>query len=54
MPSAIILDRDPKFTSRFWQKVHQAFGIKLKFSTAFHSQTDGQTERTIEMLEDLL
>ncbi|PKA48705.1 hypothetical protein AXF42_Ash018522 [Apostasia shenzhenica] len=54
IPSAIVSDRDPKFTSRFWQKVHQAFGTKLKFSTAFHPQTDGQTERTIQTLEDLL
>ncbi|PKA61609.1 hypothetical protein AXF42_Ash018222 [Apostasia shenzhenica] len=39
---------------RFWQKVHQIFGTKLKFSTTFHPQTDGQAERTIQTLEDLL
>jgi transposase InsO family protein len=45
VPSAIISDRDSRFTSRFWQSLQKEMGAKLKFSTAFHSQTDGQSER---------
>jgi transposase InsO family protein len=44
---AIILDRDSCFTSRFWQGLQKEMGTELKFSTAFHPQTDGQSERTI-------
>ena len=54
VPSAIVSDRDPRFTSRFWEALQTALGTRLKFSTAFHPQTDGQTERTIQTLEDLL
>nr|KYP42986.1 Retrotransposable element Tf2 [Cajanus cajan] len=41
VPSIIIFDRDPRFTSRFWQSLHQALGTKLKLSSAYHPQTDG-------------
>nr|GFC51500.1 DNA/RNA polymerases superfamily protein [Tanacetum cinerariifolium] len=51
---AIISDRDPRFTSRFWKGLQKAWGTRLKFSTAFHPQTDGQSERTIQTLEDML
>ncbi|KAG8493033.1 hypothetical protein CXB51_010398 [Gossypium anomalum] len=54
IPLSIILDRDPRFTSRFWQKLQDALGTKLNFSTAFHPQTDGQSERIIQILEDML
>ncbi|XP_028802960.1 uncharacterized protein LOC114758115 [Neltuma alba] len=54
VPESIISDRDPRFTSNFWQSLHEAMGTKLKFSTAYHPQTDGQTERTIQTLEDML
>nr|KYP47522.1 Retrotransposable element Tf2 [Cajanus cajan] len=54
VPSSIISDRDPRFTSRFWQSLHQALGTKLKLSSAYHPQIDGQLERTIQSLEDLL
>ena len=53
-PVTIVFDRDPKFTSRFWPSLQNAMGTKLKFSTAFHPQTDGQSERTIQILEDML
>ncbi|XP_021617945.1 uncharacterized protein LOC110618988 [Manihot esculenta] len=52
-PISIILDRDPRFTSRFWPSLQNALGTKLKFSTSFHPQTDGQSER-IQTLEDML
>ena len=54
VPREIISDRDPRFTSRFWKAFQTAMGTESKFSTAFHPQTDGQTERTIQILEDLL
>nr|GFD07540.1 transposon Ty3-I Gag-Pol polyprotein [Tanacetum cinerariifolium] len=52
-PSAIVSDRDLRFASRFWKGLQKAWGT-LKFSTAFHPQTDGQSERTIQTLEDML
>ena len=54
MPVSIISDRDPKFISRFWTKLQGALEIQLRFSTAFHPQTNGQLERTIQTLEDML
>nr|GFB56471.1 transposon Ty3-I Gag-Pol polyprotein [Tanacetum cinerariifolium] len=53
-PSAIVSDRDPRFASRFWKGLQKAWGTRLKFSTAFHPQTDGQSELTIQTLEDML
>ncbi|GJZ83576.1 DNA/RNA polymerases superfamily protein [Tanacetum coccineum] len=53
-PTSIVSDRDPKFTSRFWKGLQKAWGTRLKFSTTFHPQTDGQSERTIQTLEDML
>ncbi|MBW0589777.1 hypothetical protein O181_129492 [Austropuccinia psidii MF-1] len=46
----IISDRDPKFTSALWTNLHQLFGTKLPFSTAYHQQTDGLAERMIQTL----
>lgn len=54
IPKIIFFDRDGRFTSRFWRYVHLAMGSNLRFSTAFHPQTDGQIERTIQTLEDML
>ncbi|KAL5563349.1 hypothetical protein UlMin_033096 [Ulmus minor] len=54
IPLFIVSDRDPKFTSTFWKSWHKAMGTRLLFSTAFHPQTDGQSERTIQTLEDML
>jgi transposase InsO family protein len=46
VPSAIISDRDSHFTSRFWQSLQKEMGTELKFNTAFHPQTNGQSEWT--------
>ncbi|CAJ2644645.1 unnamed protein product [Trifolium pratense] len=54
IPSSIVSDRDPRFTSRFWESLQEALGTKLRLSSAYHPQTDGQSERTIQSLEDLL
>ncbi|GKB91437.1 putative reverse transcriptase domain-containing protein, partial [Tanacetum coccineum] len=51
---SIILDRDAWFTSRLWQTFQKALGTRLDMSTAYHPQTDGQSERTIQKLEDTL
>ncbi|KAL4025962.1 hypothetical protein IC575_014368 [Cucumis melo] len=54
VPVSIVSDRDLRFTSKFWPSLQKAIGIWLKFSTSFHPQTDGQSERTIQTLEDML
>ena len=54
IPISIILDRGPRFTSRFWGKLQEALDTRLNFSTTFHPQTDGQSERVIHVLEDML
>ena len=54
VPVSIISDRDPRFTSRFWPSLQTALGTRLHFSITFHPQTDGQSERTIQTLEDML
>ncbi|GJT22835.1 reverse transcriptase domain-containing protein [Tanacetum coccineum] len=54
VPISIISDRDSHFTSRFWQSMQEALGTRLDMSTAYHPQTDGQSERTIQTLEDML
>ena len=54
VPVSIVSDRDPQFTSQFWQGLQKAMGTNLCFSTAFHPIIDGQSERTIQTLEDML
>ncbi|WVZ53872.1 hypothetical protein U9M48_004760 [Paspalum notatum var. saurae] len=54
VPKRIISDRGSQFTSRFWEQLHNSLDTKLRFSTAYHPQTDGQTERTNQILEDML
>nr|GEX21248.1 hypothetical protein [Tanacetum cinerariifolium] len=54
VPVSIIFDRDSRFTSRFWQSMQEALGTRLDMSTAYHPQTDDQSECTIQTLEDML
>ena len=54
VPVSIVSDRGSVFTSRFWQKLQEAMGTILDFSTTLHPQTNGQSERTIQTLEDML
>ena len=54
VPLSIISDRGTQFTSMFWKILHAELGTRLDLSTALHPQTDGQSERTIQVLEDML
>ncbi|GKA18275.1 putative reverse transcriptase domain-containing protein [Tanacetum coccineum] len=54
VPISIISDRDSHFTSRFWQSLQSALGTQLDMSMTYHPETDGQSERTIQTLEDML
>jgi transposase InsO family protein len=53
VPKKIVSDRGSQFTSQFWQKLHECLDTRLNFSSAYHPQTDGQTERTNKVLEDM-
>ncbi|GJS00283.1 putative ribonuclease H-like domain-containing protein [Tanacetum coccineum] len=54
IPVSIICDRDGRFTSNFWKSFQKALGTDLSMSTAYHPETDGQSERTIQTLKDML
>ena len=54
IPASIISNRDPRFTSRFLGKLREALGTRLNFRMTFHPWTDGQSERVIQVLEDIL
>ncbi|GJV99686.1 putative reverse transcriptase domain-containing protein [Tanacetum coccineum] len=54
VPVPIISDQDGRFTSRFWQTLQKALGTQLDMGTAYHPQTDGQSERTLQTLKDML
>jgi transposase InsO family protein len=53
-PKKIVSDRGMQFTSRFWERLYEALDTQLRFSSAYHPQTDGQTERVNQILEDML
>jgi transposase InsO family protein len=54
VPKKIVSDRGTQFTSKFWEKLHESMDTKLNFSSAYHPQTNGQTERVNQVLEDIL
>ena len=54
VPVSIVSNRDPRFTAQFWKSFQKAMGTQLSMSTAFHPQTNGQSKRTIQILEDML
>nr|GFB59108.1 reverse transcriptase domain-containing protein [Tanacetum cinerariifolium] len=54
IPVSIISDRDPRFASNFWRSLQNALGTRLDMSTAYHPETGGQSERTIQTLKDML
>jgi hypothetical protein len=54
LPAVIVSDRDTKFTSLFWTTLFDSFGTKLALSTAYHPQTDGQSERMVRTLKEML
>ena len=54
VPSIIVYDRDPRFTYRIWKSLNKTLGTKLRLSSTYHPQIDGQIERTIKLLEDHL
>jgi hypothetical protein len=54
VPKKIVSDRGTQFMSRFWEKLHEAMDTRLNFSSSYHPQTDGQTERVNQILEDML
>ena len=53
VPMSIVLDRDPRFTTHFWKSFQKAMGTQLTMSPTFHPQTDGRSEKTIQVLEDM-
>ena len=53
LPVAIVSDRDPRFTGKFWKSIFRVLGTRLDMSTADHPQTDGQTERTSRFIKDV-
>jgi hypothetical protein len=54
VPKKIVSDRGTQFTSRFWERLHETLDTQLCFSSVYHPQTDGQTERVNQILEDML
>jgi hypothetical protein len=53
-PGPLSLTEEPKFVARFWEQLQESLGTKLIRSSAYHPQTDGQTERVNQILEDML
>ena len=54
VPVSTVSNRDPRFTAQFWKSFQRTMGTQLRMSTAFHPQTGGQSERTIQVLKDML
>jgi transposase InsO family protein len=54
VPKKIVLDKGTQFTSRFWKRLPKTLDTQLSFSSAYHPQTDGQTKRVNQILEDML
>jgi transposase InsO family protein len=54
VPKKIVSDRGTQFTSRFWERLHESLDTQLHFSSVYHPQTDGQTKRVNQILEDML
>jgi hypothetical protein len=54
VPKKTMSNRGSQFTSKFWEKLHESMDTKLNFSSTYHPQTDGQTKRTNQILEDML
>jgi hypothetical protein len=54
VPKKIVFDRGTQFTSKFWERLHETLDTQLRFSSAYHPQTDGQTKRVNQILEDML
>ena len=54
LPDTIVSDRDPKFMSQFWTETHRLLGVKLAKSTAFHPQLNGESERMIRKVLQIL
>jgi transposase InsO family protein len=54
VPKKIVSDRGTHFTLKFWERLHETLDTQLRFSSTYHPQTDGQTERVNQILEDML
>jgi hypothetical protein len=54
VPKKIVFDRGTKFTLKFWERLHETLDTQLRFSSIYHPQTDGQTKRVNQILEDML
>jgi transposase InsO family protein len=54
LPKEIVSDRGPQFASKFWHRLFEVLGVDIRLSSAFHLETDGQTERTNQTLEQYL
>jgi hypothetical protein len=54
VPKKIVSDRGTQFTSKFWERLHETLDTQLRFSSTYHPQTDGQTKRVNQILEDML
>jgi transposase InsO family protein len=54
VPKKIVSDRGTQFTKKFWERLHEILDTQLRFSSTYHPQTDGQTERVYQILEDML